>query len=647
MELNEAPSSCGFEEEPPGSPKRKKVRAKYASKACVACRRSKLKCSGDNPCQRCMDNGRRCFYSEDQTAAEALQNLSRPSLPQPSSSIAGNGLSSNGTTRNILPRSDPMPRRASDASSFGTSMDARMARMEGMMEALLRERGIVITPRGSTEREAPPMGEYHVHEDAINPNLPPPVRAQPTYRLEQHQLQDHQSTSASHSIAVIKDSISVEVPFTVPTEYRRYLDHFFEQVYPFYPCIDPVPFREQGGCMLSSLPIQKDKRLLLALHYVMFALVDVSESNSPNETMPGWYWYQTAETLIGQEVLHSSGGLVFIQYLILKAIYLTYIDKPNLSYNTIGLACRTCFRMGLHDKKRWGRLFGPDSELAKRIFWTLYYVDRRVALSCGRPYGIHDSDIDVEWPKVDIKDESSLHLEWMIKYAKKASALWDKRSFLNSHETVAVSAKMMYLDCANRGAEEQLEKYRSGGSTTLRKMIRLALDLLSLNNFRLFFSRHRILFFSYSAHTVGDVDSACRLIILTTTTCLDTMDKPELLGYHMASSLGSVILTMGILRQKRNHFTDWPVEEWDSLYHDAVALLERLKPTTPLAWRVERDLKAPVILAHRIDPKRCPYRHLDFMQQMENDGFEGREGEDGELELSMESRAGEYGVPWL
>lgn len=66
--------------------------------------------------------------------------------------------------------------------------------------------------------------------------------------------------------------------------------------------------------------------------------------------------------------------------------------------------------MGLHDNRRWRRLFGDDIERPQRIFWTLYYVDRRISLSCGRPYGIRDSDIHVEEPMVGYSPDVSLCL---------------------------------------------------------------------------------------------------------------------------------------------------------------------------------------------------------------------------------------------
>lgn len=76
-----------------------------------------------------------------------------------------------------------------------------------------------------------------------------------------------------------------------------------------------------------------------------------------------------------------------------------HADKPNAAYNAIGIACRLCFQLGLHQQSCWS----PDctaygAHMRQRLFWTVYFVDRRISLSCGRPYDMHDLDIDVKMP---------------------------------------------------------------------------------------------------------------------------------------------------------------------------------------------------------------------------------------------------------
>jgi hypothetical protein len=97
--------------------------------------------------------------------------------------------------------------------------------------------------------------------------------------------------------------------------------------------------------------------------------------------------------------------------------------------------------------------------MRQRVFWTVYFTDRRISLSCGRPYGMRDLDIKVEHPawlydKVspvvfhcglqnltqirqdlqpgqDLPDPNhnqscNMYLTCMIAFAKLAGEVWDQ-----------------------------------------------------------------------------------------------------------------------------------------------------------------------------------------------------------------------------
>lgn len=75
-----------------------------------------------------------------------------------------------------------------------------------------------------------------------------------------------------------------------------------------------------------------------------------------------------------------------------------YVDKGNAAYNIIGIAARLCFQAGLHQQSSW-RTYTPfQMHMRQRIFWTVYFLDRRISLSCGRPFSIREGDIDIEQP---------------------------------------------------------------------------------------------------------------------------------------------------------------------------------------------------------------------------------------------------------
>lgn len=72
-----------------------------------------------------------------------------------------------------------------------------------------------------------------------------------------------------------------------------------------------------------------------------------------------------------------------------------------------GLALRHCIELGLHRKIPWSKVESDTmkSEMRRRVFWCSYNLDRAAAVTLGRPVGISDNVITVNYP-LDINDEN-------------------------------------------------------------------------------------------------------------------------------------------------------------------------------------------------------------------------------------------------
>jgi hypothetical protein len=257
-------------------------------------------CSGENPCQRCVDNGKRCFYSEDQTAAEALQNLSRPTPAQAQAQAQTqaqaqapadnpeNGTAAGTSRRSLLPHGEGVERRASDASVLGLSMEARMARIESMMESLLLERAMTATPHISVERDAAASSE-RLHADFLM-QIAGEASLSTFPHLAEGDLDFEGGPGrARHSISAVSPSSSADAAATIrvgsrtfafptPAEYQSYLDLFFDDIAPYYPCVNELEFRINSERLLLAPAIQADHVSLLALNYIVFACSTIAAS---------------------------------------------------------------------------------------------------------------------------------------------------------------------------------------------------------------------------------------------------------------------------------------------------------------------------------------------------------------------------------
>jgi hypothetical protein len=286
-------------------------------------RTDRIQCSGQNPCQRCIDNSKRCFFSEDQTAAEALQNLSRPAATQASNASGhGNGL----PRQRAISRDNDTERRASDASVPGMTMEARMARMEAMMEALMRDRGLNMTPMGSIERED--SGSDVFRGDPAFP-MPPLDPINPALAfMEQSSLFSQDAPNPTRSPVPVSGAPfgsapphlihmgSRTMPFPGPAEYQQYLLSFFTDIHLSHPCIDEAKFRRRSERVLTNNVIQLEENQFLALNYAIFACCDVLLNVTPADTNTpaGWRWSEIVDDLLDKKsLLSGSGDLTLIQ----------------------------------------------------------------------------------------------------------------------------------------------------------------------------------------------------------------------------------------------------------------------------------------------------------------------------------------------
>jgi len=283
-------------------------------------------CTGENPCQRCVDNGKRCFYSEDQTAAEVLQNLSRPA-PAPASLPTTNNGNANGTSnQTLMPPNNCSDRRASDASNITPTMEERMTRVEKMLEALMQERGLGFTPSGSIERE-PSIG-FRSETTFSMPLLDPihPALDQMTQHAPE-QMQDALLPDAPGmglDASVYVRAGNQNVPFPDPGRYQQYVAQFFGDVHLHYPCVDENDFNTRVQQLVTHGATEPTDIHFLALAYVIFACCDVIltkslvAANGVNKAL-GWQWYELADSIVDKTLLFGgSEDATLMRYLLFQ-----------------------------------------------------------------------------------------------------------------------------------------------------------------------------------------------------------------------------------------------------------------------------------------------------------------------------------------
>ncbi|KAH7245648.1 fungal-specific transcription factor domain-containing protein [Fusarium tricinctum] len=110
------------------------------------------------------------------------------------------------------------------------------------------------------------------------------------------------------------------------------------------------------------------------------------------------HFFQKAVKDLG--LVLAAEDLDCIQCLLLLCLYGTNEPQSVNIWYTLGLALRIALGIDLHREESSSTSQDLLSqEMARRLFWCIYTLDRSMSIAMGRPLGINDSDITVPLPR--------------------------------------------------------------------------------------------------------------------------------------------------------------------------------------------------------------------------------------------------------
>ncbi|EEB08384.1 transcription factor Thi1 [Schizosaccharomyces japonicus yFS275] len=89
-----------------------------------------------------------------------------------------------------------------------------------------------------------------------------------------------------------------------------------------------------------------------------------------------------------------------VQSAVLIGFYLQPTLHQKSCYTYFGLAIKCAISMGLHKNCSDQGLSTSSQELRNRLWWSVYSIDRFIAVTTGRPCSIPDSEISVPYPQM-------------------------------------------------------------------------------------------------------------------------------------------------------------------------------------------------------------------------------------------------------
>lgn len=382
-----------------------------------------------------------------------------------------------------------------------------------------------------------------------------------------------------------------------------------------------------------------------------------------------------------------------------------HVDKANAAYSVIGVAARLCFQARLHQQSIWRNYTPFETHMRQRIFWTVYFLDRRISLSCGRPYSLREADIDIEQPaylydKVrktnpsllhanlsqeihpdqplpspNIAHSSSVYLNCMVCWGRLAADVWDglfaatvvKDGISNDHRLMFDGRIKHWTEVVLPAIPLLSPEY----PPEPRQLRQHTIVQNSLDQLRLLIFREALI----GSQCDAEIANACRelavKIVQRAKVHSSDVNEQTPFRFYMAASLGSAMVMLATSLVRDIAYVGLNEEA----YNDANAILDDLATANfALARRIKRDF-AEIETARQQIPSPTefgfgnalgadlqdilPYTSLDFAQQsvagaeatLSSGTFKGPSSA-STLNTDLWSseaaaREGRYGVPWI
>lgn len=199
-------------------------------------------------------------------------------------------------------------------------------------------------------------------------------------QLEHRQLSVSRMESSSVSHALRLSSLE---------EAERVANQYFDHLGYQY------PFLHRSNFMTRLKHIYAGNRPSAEVHYSYHITMAIALQMGSADEAQSTEFYRLSQRSLSHVLLNED--LSAICALLSLALYTLFAAAGPSVWHILGTAIRLATSLGLHKSPPSSSLV--EEEMAKRVFWSLYNLDRLIAATLGRPLGISDEDISVDLPR--------------------------------------------------------------------------------------------------------------------------------------------------------------------------------------------------------------------------------------------------------
>ncbi|CAI7584602.1 unnamed protein product [Penicillium manginii] len=227
---------------------------------------------------------------------------------------------------------------------------------------------------------------------------------------------------------------SVELPR--PGRLHELLDVYFRDLDSFFPFIKRDGTQAQIEKILQSLGHSENQLIvdvklgdhsIIALLCNMLAIAEsfCAARSWSYEIRPGWSLFLRGRKLIQHCSPLKHIDIHLIQYHALSSEYLMESELLHEASRAISNAAQLAMRTRLNEERVWNAL--PESEIQnrKRLWWTIYFLDRKISQRTGSPYVIRETEIALSEFSQNPTTRTDRYMQVLVDLGKLWSLIWD------------------------------------------------------------------------------------------------------------------------------------------------------------------------------------------------------------------------------
>ncbi|KAL4884762.1 fungal-specific transcription factor domain-containing protein [Aspergillus karnatakaensis] len=193
---------------------------------------------------------------------------------------------------------------------------------------------------------------------------------------------------------------------------------------------------------------------ILVRSIISLSLMDRRQARSPSTQSPVPVALVFRSVHQAMESLHTlfcePPTIPILQAAFGVQLFLTSLLRLNAASRVGGVIIRTAFHLGLHRCPVRFSCFSPqETSTRRRLFWSIYCLERYLSQALGIPLGIQDDDIDVCYPNAEIhspadEDPRLRLLGHLAKFARVRGRIIELRNKSIIHREDSIDATQVH-----------------------------------------------------------------------------------------------------------------------------------------------------------------------------------------------------------